>query len=550
MSTAQIAASPRAPRGKPQSPAQAPNKTPGRQSQRKPRNQRAPNSHNDQNAPGASPRRLPADPADSAAYSGEESQRPSAPRSMKKNHQAYSSDRVFSPAESAPVPIHPSATPVKIQGAYAGPTFHASPAPSALPIPKFLSRSVPAKTRAGPPTPPPEDSSDSASPSPSASPSRAPVAFPPRNEQSPLDLLFQADAAERANNNFGGPIPHSPFNQARPHHFKHDSYHSLNGVFPLELNGEGKKAQMSPPPAASPASQRSVTDPNKVPQLKDMHQPGNGNDVMQDLLSRLSMSQKNSTAATPAQPGTQGLPASQSRQTPSPFLDGRPLVRSASGPTTPQTQPSNQDSANFFYGNKNLSPLFKAAKGESPKRNSGLRTEITADSPMIGQGGFQEFASVPPHVMDPNTFSRDQPAHSREGPPNARHMSAPFVQPFQQSPNNRRKTPARQPYQARPESYPSRSNMTGPGPGPGPGPKPRKAAMNSPPASAPKPAVTMMSFVPASVAAKRKPATMPSAAPAPAPQMKTSTPSDSSSLEQDLKRLLNLNSAGETSSVR
>ncbi|KAA8625599.1 hypothetical protein PtrSN002B_005565 [Pyrenophora tritici-repentis] len=74
--------------------------------------------------------------------------------------------------------------------------------------------------------------------------------------------------------------------------------------------------------------------------------------------------------------------------------------------------------------------------------------------------------------------------------------------------------------------------------------------MNSPPASAPKPAVTMMSFVPASVAAKRKPATIPSAAAAPAPQMKTSTPSDSSSLEQDLKRLLNLNSAGETSSVR
>lgn len=546
MSTAQIAASPRAPRGKPQSPAQAPNKTPGRHSQRKPRNQRAPNAHSHQNAPGASPSRMPADAAfaDSSAFSGEESKRSSAPRSMKKHPQPYNS--VFSPAESAPIPIHPSATPVKIQAAYAGPTFHASPAPSALPIPKFLSRSVPAKTRAGPPTPPPEDSSDSASPSPSASPSRAPVALPPRNEQSPLDLLFQADAAERANNNFGGPIPRSPFNQARPHHFKHDSYHSLNSVFPLELDGEGKNVQMSPPPAASPASQRSVTDPNKVPQLKDMHQPSKGNDVMQDLLSRLSMSQKNPTAATPAQPGTQG----QSRQTPSPFLDGRPLVRSASGPTTPQAQPPNQDSANFFYGNKNLSPLFKAAKGESPKRNSGLRTEITADSPMIGQGAFQGFASVPPHIMDPNTFSRDQPGHNHEGPPNARHMSAPFVQPFQQSPNNRRKTPGKQQYQARPESYPARSNMTGPGPGPGPGPKPRKAAVNSPPASAPRPSTTMMSFVPASVAAKRKPAATPSSAPATTPQMETSRPSNTSSLEQDLKHLLNLNSAGETSIVR
>ncbi|RYO45038.1 hypothetical protein AA0113_g10601 [Alternaria arborescens] len=541
MSTAQTTASPRAPRGKPQSPAPAPHTNQGRQSQRKPRGNRAHNGYNQNhhNGAGASPSKMPAElaHAEGAAYSGEDAQLPSGPRNMRKPNQSHPSiDRVFSPPESEPVPINPSATPAKVQAAYAGPTFHASPAPSALPIPKFLSRSVPAKTRAGPPTPPPEDSSDSASPSPSASPSRAPVAVPPRDEQSPLDLLFKADAAERAKGNHGRPLSYGAFNPvdaARPQHFKHDSYHSMNGVFPIELDGESKHAHMSPPPVASPASHRSVTDPNQVPQLKDMQQQGNGNDVMQDLFNRLSMSQKK-PSATPPRPDAQG-PQGFSGQTPSPFHGGQHPAQNASGPTTPQTQPPNQDS-DFFYGNRNLSPLFKAAKGDSAKkRNSGLRTEISAESPMVGQGDFQGFPSVPPaQMMDPNAFSRIQPGNGNGGHPNAPRSSAPFVQHYQQSPNNRRRTPARQPHQPRPDSNQTRGNMPGPG----------KTAANGPPASAAKPLTSMMSFVPSSVAAKQRKTSAPAATASP---MKTSTPSDTLSLEQDLKRLLNLNPAGESS---
>ena len=46
-----------------------------------------------------------------------------------------------SPRRSPPTNPVPSITPAK--PAYAGPTFHASPAPSALPIPKFFSKSAP-----------------------------------------------------------------------------------------------------------------------------------------------------------------------------------------------------------------------------------------------------------------------------------------------------------------------------------------------------------------------------------------------------------------------
>ena len=329
MSTTQVTASPRAPRGKPQSPAQPlQNNNTGRQSQRKPRNNRA------RNGLAGSPSKVPADGtlAESVTFPSEEGHIPSGPRSAKKHTQPKPSDRVSSPSESEP---NPSATPIKIQAAYAGPTFHASPAPSALPIPKFLSRSVPAKARVGPPTPPPEDSSDSGSLSPSASPSRAPVAAPPHHEQSPLDLLFKADAAERANNQHRGAPPHNPFVSAsttRSHHFKHDSYHSLNGIFPIELDGESKHAHMSPAPPAPSASQRSMTDLDGVPQLKDVHHQGTGNDVMQDLFSRLSMSQQKPTAATPPPAGAHGPPGPQAHLSPSPFHDGRTPGRTASGP--------------------------------------------------------------------------------------------------------------------------------------------------------------------------------------------------------------------------
>ncbi|RYP41043.1 hypothetical protein DL768_010554 [Monosporascus sp. mg162] len=77
---------------------------------------------------------------------------------------------------------------------FAGSTFHASPAPSALPMPSFFARShsdsPTVKATMGPgqePSPPCTDSEDT--------PSTPPV---PRNEESPLEFFFRADRAEKA----------------------------------------------------------------------------------------------------------------------------------------------------------------------------------------------------------------------------------------------------------------------------------------------------------------------------------------------------------------
>ncbi|KAJ4310370.1 hypothetical protein N0V94_008484 [Neodidymelliopsis sp. IMI 364377] len=547
MSTGQSIASPRAPRGQHRQPSASQpaqdnaNSNHARQSQRRPRGGR--NHHNAHASPTKAPNPDPSF-SEGAAYTSEDARPPSGPRHAKKHTRAQPShDRVFSPAgaqtsltdtEAASTRTH--ATPLKNQAAYAGPTFHASPAPSALPIPKFLSRSVPAKTAPGPPTPPPDNSSDSAnSPSPSPSPSRAPIAIPARHEDSPLDMLFRADKAERAKNTSFSPVAHP----IRPHLQQHD----YNPVFPIELDGETRNAHMSPPPFHSPGAHRSVTDPSRVPQLKDAQpQPNNGNDVMQDLMNRLSMSQKKPAATPPQHPPQAPGNFHSPHHTPSPFHNGRPSVnRSVSGPSTPA--PAAQDGPDFFYGNRNLSPMFKAAQGDTPKRNSGLRTEVTADSPIVQPGMFQDFPSVAPsQAVDSNTFVYGQSPNAGQGPAKTRRGSVPYGQPQQRQPNNRvTQTPGR--YQQRQDAQQRpRGNFQGPRNG--------RPAPNAPPASAPRPATSMMSFVPASVSAKPKPKPEQQLAASAPPSAAATAAPDTLALEQDLKRMLNLNISSGVPSVR
>lgn len=524
--------SPRPPRSKHQhskSATGAPPNNTGKQSQRRQKPNRAPNTNNaTAQQPASQPPAGSLDPgfADSAVLSSEEVQMPAGPRNVKKHTQSQpSSDRVFSPTtlangsltDSELAPNNPSATPAKPQGAYAGPTFHASPAPSALPIPKFLSRSVPAKSRARPPTPP-EESSDSSS-SPAPSPSRAPIAVPPRHQDSPLDMLFKADRAERARNancsptsSFSSP-PDQISSNERLHHSKQNSYSSMNAVFPIELDAGSMDSQTSPP-GASPANHRSVTAPSKIPQVETFAKPTTDTAV-QDLLERLSFSQKNPTASTPPRTADR-IPSEPSSRmhTPSPF-------RSASGPTTPVQAP--QENSDFFYGNRNLSPLFKAAKTDSAaKRNSGLRTEITADSPILPQGGFPALQG--PIKLDPAAVSRSYLNNVLGGQVSPRRGSAPQIPPFKESPNNRKtKTPNRRSYHARPDSF-SYTNGTANGPTNGNSINPPKTT-------------TPFSFVPSSVQAKQHSTTKPS---------NTTT----TSLEQDLKRMLNLKMTGDKTGVQ
>ncbi|KAJ8104861.1 hypothetical protein OPT61_g10529 [Boeremia exigua] len=304
----------------------------------------------------------------------------------------------------------------------------------------------------------------------------------------------------------------------QPPQHQHQQEYSM---FPIELDGEARSSHMSPP-------FQPITDHSRAAHLNDSQQPNGGHDIMQDLMNRLSMSQKKPapTAETPPRPAAQAPGNFQSPQfTPSPFNTGRPSAnRSVSGPSTPAQA---QDGQDFFYGNRNLSPMFKAAQGDTPKRNSSLRTEVTADSPTVQQTLFQDFPSIPGNATDTNT----------------RRGSVPYGQNQQRQPNKHvTQTPGR--YQQRQDPNQRRGNFHGPGP------RNTRPAANAPPATAPRPTTSLMSFVPASVSAKPKPKPeqqLASSAPpstAVPPPISTSTP-DSLALEHDLKRMLNLSIAGD-----
>ena len=137
-------------------------------------------------------------------------------------------------------------TPTK---AYAGPTFHASPAASSLPMPKFYSKSVPNEKK-------PEtlglvldqevpDSSSGGEESPSLE-NIKPVLSSATREESPLDIFFRADREAKRRTGSAPNIPSRKSFQSNPSTLG-PSPHALSqsrsrptsvgGVFSLEMDG-------------------------------------------------------------------------------------------------------------------------------------------------------------------------------------------------------------------------------------------------------------------------------------------------------------------------
>lgn len=155
--------------------------------------------------------------------------------------------------------------------AYAGPTFHASPAPSALPIPSFYSKSVPESPGIKGLKPLKEPSSpDSTTPPPLPMPN---LQF--HREESPLDIFFRADREEKARARSAsssqttvaasGPFhppteslrasqtPPASTSQTRP---RHASKLSSSGIFTMELDGSPSPGTPFGPAFSTPYSER------------------------------------------------------------------------------------------------------------------------------------------------------------------------------------------------------------------------------------------------------------------------------------------------------
>ena len=163
-------------------------------------------------------------------------------------------------------PGHVNETPSK---AYAGPTFHASPAASSLPMPKFFSKSVPSADK----TTSLKNMMEQDAPDTASESEESPFVQHTRletdrqnREESPLDFFFQADRKAKANaisasHANGTPRGLSPFEALRPdvspsrgasrHHSRHPTDSSTGGIFKLEMD--------------SPAPENSTNVPSKPP---------------------------------------------------------------------------------------------------------------------------------------------------------------------------------------------------------------------------------------------------------------------------------------------
>ncbi|KAH6715296.1 hypothetical protein BKA61DRAFT_350522 [Leptodontidium sp. MPI-SDFR-AT-0119] len=170
--------------------------------------------------------------------------------------------------------MHSSAKPINTPStaAYAGSTFHASPAPSALPIPSFYSKSVPDS----PGVKGLKSLKGAALPAADSTPTRTtPSADHLQREESPLDLFFKADREERARSASAaqvlaaanGPFPpplESPRNSQTPparstqnRARQGDSNRiSSSGMFAMELDGDRAPGTPFGPAFSTPYSER------------------------------------------------------------------------------------------------------------------------------------------------------------------------------------------------------------------------------------------------------------------------------------------------------
>ena len=189
-------------------------------------------------------------------------------------------------------PGRPNGTPLQ---AYAGPTFHASPAASALPLPKFFSKSIPAIKKGPSLSAMMEKEVSEASPEPPSDENEESPTFEKAQrvgenqsrQDSPLDIFFQADRKEKErqrsettintsvatvykppSSSVFLPAPGSslPSNRDVRHHSRNATGSSLGELFSLEIDDKPPNVTNTPQTSqGSPGFYDSSIRPNSAP---------------------------------------------------------------------------------------------------------------------------------------------------------------------------------------------------------------------------------------------------------------------------------------------
>lgn len=288
-------------------------------------------------------------------------------------------------AQSGGMPL--SAKPISTPSttAYAGTTFHASPAPSALPIPSFYSKSVPDSP--GVKGLKVKDASLSDSPTPPVPASSTPSQQKTQGqrEESPLDFFFKAHREEKARAKSAsssqsaatvtGPfkppgqslrVSQTPPATGIQNHTGHNSNASPSAIFAMELDGEGSAGSPMGPAFSTPYAERiNAARPRQQPSQEEQA----ALDRSEALKAYLFSGQPPSSSTPPANPFVANSASPQAQTSAAASQNSMaPLHHSKSAGFPQRPHPNNFP---FSYDPK--PPNHAPRSG----RTSGLRQEVT-----------------------------------------------------------------------------------------------------------------------------------------------------------------------------
>ncbi len=303
------------------------------------------------------------------------------------------------------IPSQASATPVKV--AYAGPTFHASPAPSALPMPSFFSKSVPEVNNGKAPQALEDEGSPGRSGENHLKENAQIVDHPAIREESPLDIFFKADRDEKAERRKSsapslqsGRMISSPL---RPfltpvssskslsdpkgrHHLRNPTDDSTGGIFALEM--EGSHRAISPAFATPYKHRMDAVRANTAPSAtitQSDHEEEQRKAKTKALKELLLTPQRPASASTAATDSSTELSFTTMPYTASPSIRTGNSPRYVSGPPTPApalNPPWGAKHSQHHASHPSLgqSPGVAMANGSPRARHtsSTLRQEVTA----------------------------------------------------------------------------------------------------------------------------------------------------------------------------
>ena len=265
-------------------------------------------------------------------------------------------NRPISTAGNPTVSVTPS------KPAYAGSTFQASPAPASLPMPKFFSKSFPSSNPDGGLQARMEKEAQIPERPDSGNNALKPVNSGDR-ANSPLDMFFRADREEKARKQSTSTlnVVSTPSRSGTPKQPK--------DIFMMEMEDSespaAKRAQKTGSTPYGPAGTPQQDDDQRAAYTKSL----------KDLLKVVG-----DESPQRATPPSQQSPVNH---------NASPSLNRQSPVTTPQNNHYQQYSNDFHYGNRNLSPLFQAARNDSPSRPSPLRqTSQPSPSTYIGHNNF------------------------------------------------------------------------------------------------------------------------------------------------------------------